>query len=66
MGGLPGHKQELRSGDTTNYFYTPKVVQEVVRGVSGDLVVHDAIGRRFRAPAGALATALATSRPPRS
>jgi hypothetical protein len=55
-------KRRLESGDSTSYVYTPEVVEQIIRGVPGDLVVHDAINRSFRAPDGALATALARAK----
>jgi hypothetical protein len=56
-------KRELRPHDSTDYLYAPHHIDAILDGAPpADLVVHDAIQRRFRAPAGALAVALTSAR----
>ena len=62
VGSVSGAKREVASGDSTTYLYAPRTVEQIVDGEPGELVVHDAIGRRFRSPEGALAAAAAASR----
>src|SRR5258708_1105375 len=62
-GGLPSAKRAVAPGDSTDYLYAPGAVEQIVDGQPGELVVHDAIGRRFRAPDGALAAAVAAALP---
>jgi hypothetical protein len=62
-GALAAEKRELRSADSTQYLYAIDSVETLLSGSpAGEVVVHDAIQRRFRAPHGALATALAAAK----
>jgi hypothetical protein len=61
-GALVDAKRELRPGDSTDYLYEPRCVAAILDGaVPGEVVIHDAIQRRFRAPEGSLGAALAAA-----
>jgi hypothetical protein len=56
--GTPAHtKRRLEPGDATEYLYAPALLDKIVSGEPRGIVVHDAVGRRFRAPDGSLAAA---------